>query len=179
MTKYHSYSVSLSDGQKIALAKAIKTKQAITIRLTNSQLTGNDQMMLTETQIKRIKKSISKKSGMDLKISKTQISKSVKHGGALFSSLLNLGARLIPKIAPIATKIGTKVLPGLSSGILSSLGNFSMDKILGKGVQNRPSPYGGFYQIPFQNLPQLSNALNLLTKTQQKEYMKAIKMVRV
>ena len=53
---------------------------------------------------------------MDLKISKTQVSKSVKHGGALFSTLLNLGTKLLPKIAPIASKI----LPGLSSGILSS-----------------------------------------------------------
>ena len=54
MTNYQSYSVSLSDAQKIALAKAIKTKQPITIRLSNSQLTGNDQMMLTKTQIKKI-----------------------------------------------------------------------------------------------------------------------------
>ena len=111
MTNYQSYSVSLSDGQKIALAKAIQTKQPITIRLSNSQLTGNDQMMLTKTQINKIKTSIAKKSGMDLKISKAQVTKSVKHGGALFSTLLNLGARLLPKIVPIASK----VLPGLSN----------------------------------------------------------------
>ena len=42
--------------QKDKLARALSNKSAITIRLTKSDLTGSDDMMLTKTQLKRIKK---------------------------------------------------------------------------------------------------------------------------
>ena len=40
MTTYHSHGVKLSIGQKDKLAKALKNNSAITIRLSNSELTG-------------------------------------------------------------------------------------------------------------------------------------------
>ena len=52
---YIKYGVNLSDGQKDKLARALSNKSAITIRLTKSDLTGSDDMMLTKTQLKRIK----------------------------------------------------------------------------------------------------------------------------
>ena len=53
---YIKYGVNLSDGQKDKLARALSNKSAITIRLTKSDLTGSDDMMLTKTQLKRIKR---------------------------------------------------------------------------------------------------------------------------
>ena len=52
---YIQYGVKLSSGQKYRLAKALSNKSAITIRLTKSDLTGSDQLMLTKTQLKNSK----------------------------------------------------------------------------------------------------------------------------
>jgi len=77
MTTYIEYHVNLSDGQKANLAKAIETSSEITLRLKNNQLKGNDELMLTKTQINKIKKAVQNNTGVDIKISKTQIRKSV------------------------------------------------------------------------------------------------------
>ena len=122
MTTYIEYHVKLSDGQKAKLAKAINTTAEITLRLKNNQLRGNDELMLTKSQIKKIEKALQNNTGVDIKISKTQIRKSVKHGGGLFGSLVSLGARLLP----LAAK-------PLAKGVLSALGSLGMNKIFGKG----------------------------------------------
>ena len=56
MAIYREYHVNLSDGQKTNLARAIKTGSEITIRLKNNQLSGRDELMLTKTQVNKIKK---------------------------------------------------------------------------------------------------------------------------
>ena len=56
MTKYFEYHVKLTDGQKANLAKAIKTGSELTLRLKNNQLSGGDELMLTKTQVNKIKK---------------------------------------------------------------------------------------------------------------------------
>ena len=83
MTPHLEYHVNLSDGQKANLAKAIKTGSELTLRLKNNQLRGNDELTLTKTQVNKIQKAITSKTGADIKISKTQIRKSVKQGGSL------------------------------------------------------------------------------------------------
>ena len=61
MTTYHPYKVNLSEGQKDKLEKAIRSRNPISLRLKNSQLSGNDQakttLMLTANQIKKNSKS--------------------------------------------------------------------------------------------------------------------------
>ena len=90
MTTYLEYHVNLSDGQNASLAKAMETGSELTLRLKNNQLRGNDELMLTKTQVNKIQKAVAGKTGADIKISKTQIRKSVKQGGSLFSSLAML-----------------------------------------------------------------------------------------
>ena len=90
MTTYHSYGVSLSQGQRDKLAKAYRTNSAITIRLTVDELSGNDQLMLTKRQINKLMKAGRQGKGSDIKISKSQIRKAVVHGGSLWSSLFSL-----------------------------------------------------------------------------------------
>ena len=58
MANYLEYGVNLSDGQKTNLAKAIKTNSELTLRLKNNQLSGKDELMLTKTQVNKIKKAI-------------------------------------------------------------------------------------------------------------------------
>ena len=56
MTTYHPFKVNLSKGQKEILARAFKTSSPLTLRLKNSQLTGNHKLMLTSQQMNKINK---------------------------------------------------------------------------------------------------------------------------
>lgn len=157
-TRYIAYGVSLSDNQRMKLAKAFKEKSPITLRISHNELTGSDEMMLTQTQIKKIHKAVSAGKGVDLKISKTQITKVAQKGGSLFSSLLNIGTKLLPK----AMNLATKILPHLATGALSSVGNFATDKILGAGQS------GGMI-IPHSKIPQLLPFGNRLSEKQKRD----------
>ena len=169
MTTYIAYGVTLSDNQRKKLAKAFKEKSPITLRLSHSELTGSDEMMLTKTQIKKIQKARSTGKGVDLKISKTQIAKIAKKGGTLFSSLLNVGTKLLPQ----AMNIATKILPALATGALSSVGNFATDKILGAGMRSRPPSSGGMI-IPHSKIPELLPFGTKLTEKQKRDLAAAL-----
>ena len=151
MTTYIEYGVKLTDGQKSKLASAILNKSPLTLRLKHSHLRGSDELMLTQRQISKIKKSIANGTGSDIKISKTQIRSSVKHGGNLFSSLASLGA----KVLPYAIKGVSKVVPALATGAASALGEIGLNKIFGKGIT-----------IPPQFIPMLPAIRGELTKSQ-------------
>ena len=145
MTTYTQYGVKLSDGQKSRLLKAIQNKSPLTLRLKHSHLKGPDELMLTQRQIGKIKKSLANGTGSDLKISKTQITRSVKHGGNLFSSLARLGAKLLP----LAIKGVSKVAPALATGAANALGEIGLKKLFGRGI---PIPKRFFpFLSPFAN----------------------------
>ena len=84
MTKYFEYGVNLSVGQKENLAKAIQTNSELTLRLKNNQLSGSDELMLTKTQLNKIQKAATNRTGVDLKISKIPNKKSCKAGRESF-----------------------------------------------------------------------------------------------
>ena len=151
MTTYIEYDVKLTDGQKSKLASAIINKSPLTLRLKHSHLRGSDELMLTKRQIDKIKKSIANGTGSDIKISKTQIRKSVKHGGNLFSSLASLGA----KVLPYAIKGISKAVPALATGAATALGELGINKIFGKGIT-----------IPKKFFPMLPAIRGELTKSQ-------------
>ena len=156
---YVKYGVKLSTDQKKKLAKALSNKSSITLRLTKSDLTGNDMLMLTATQLKRIKKAMTNKTGVDLKISKTQIRSVVHKGGSLWSSLLNLGMKALP--------YASKAVPALATGAIQALGSLGVDKIFGRGQS------GGFL-IPQDKINQLIQYKDLLTKKQKEQIASAI-----
>ena len=163
MTTYLEYGVTLTDGQKSKLMSAIKNKSPLTLRLKHSHLRGSDEMMLTRRQITKIKKSLANGIGSDIKISKTQIRRSVKHGGNLFTSLASLGARFLP----YAIKGISKVAPALATGAASALGDIGIKKLFGKGV---PS-----VTIPKRFLPMLPPFAREFTKAQINQINKAYK----
>ena len=86
--------------------------------------------MLTRRQITKIEKSLANGTGSDIKISKTQIRRPVKHGGNLFSGLASLGAKLLP----YAMRGVSKVAPALATGTASALGEIGLKKLFGKGI---------------------------------------------
>ena len=151
MTTYIEYGVKLTDGQKSKLASAIRNKSPLNLRLKHSHLRGSDELMLTSRQINKIKKSIRNGTGSDIKIGKTQIRKSVKHGGNLFSSLASIGA----KVLPYAIKGISKAVPALATGAATALGEIGLNKIFGKGIT-----------IPKKFFPMLPAIRGELTKSQ-------------
>ena len=157
MTTYLEYHVNLSD------AKAMKIGSELTLRLKNNQLRGNDKFMLTKTQVNKMQKAVKNKTGADIKISKTQIRKSVKQGGNLFSSLALLGAKTLPYV----TKAASQMVPALATGAVLVLGSLGIDKIFGKRMK------GGFL-IPQNKIDQLIKYKDWLTKKQKEQILSAV-----
>ena len=166
MTTYIEYGVTLTDGQKSKLASAIINQSPLTLRLKHSHLRGSDELMLTKRQIDKIKKSLANGTGSDIKISKTQIRKSVKHGGSLFSSLASLGA----KVLPYAIKGISKAVPALATGAATALGEIGLNKIFGSG--GTPLLKNGI-TIPPEFFPMLPNIVREFTKSQINQINKA------
>ena len=74
MTTYYPHKISLSDGQKVSLARAFGPGEAVSLRFKNEALAGgSDTLHLTARQIKKIQRAIKNKTGVDIDMSKTQI----------------------------------------------------------------------------------------------------------
>ena len=132
----------------------------MTLRVKHLDLAGNDELMLTKSQLNQIQKSLKDGTGVDIKISKTQIRKIAKHGGNLFTSLASLGASVLP----YAVKGLSKAAPALATGAISALGSMGIDKIFGKGIN-----------IPKKYFPMLPYIVNELTQSQIDQINKTMK----
>ena len=121
-TTYHPYKIALTDGQKKKLQKAYVSKTAVTLRVKPGQIGHGDELLLTATQISRLKKTSAAGKGMEIKLSQTQIQNTAQRGGSLFSAMLGLARPLIkPALRALASA-------GLSFGAEKVL-----KKIFGKG----------------------------------------------
>ena len=70
-TIYHPYRVNLTAAQAESVAKAMKHKTTITLRLTYNNLMRDDEIVnLTQSQINKLEKAKNKGVGADIKISK-------------------------------------------------------------------------------------------------------------
>ena len=130
MTTYIEYGVQITPNQKSKLMSAMINKSPLTLRLRHSQLRGSDELMLTQRQINKLEKSLATGKGSDIKISKTQIRRSLKHGGNLFTSLASLGAKLLP----FAIRGASQVAPAFATGAASALGEIGLKKLFRKGI---------------------------------------------
>ena len=88
MTHYTRDKVQISDGQKDKLKKVFESNsKSITIRLTFSDLHGEDGIALTNSQHDRLVKTYEEKKGMTIRMSKTQLGHNMKiEGGFLPTS---------------------------------------------------------------------------------------------
>ena len=121
-TDYLPFKIALTDGQKKKLQKAFAARSAVTLRVKPEQIGRGDELLLTGTQINRMKKAASERRGADLRMSKTQIVKTAQRGGSIFSSLFSLARPLIkPAVKALASA-------GLSFGAEKAL-----KKIFGNG----------------------------------------------
>ena len=167
MTTYHPYKVNLSKGQKDKLGRAFKANSALTLRLSAKQTSGNDELMLTANQIKRIQKAASQGKGVEIKISKTQIRKVMKQGGSLFSAIIPLARSLAPTLAKT---LGLSALAGLASEGASQV----VKKISGKGAKRPPGAMTGGFLIPQNKIQKLIDNKHLLTNKQKQDILTAL-----
>ena len=114
MTTYYPHKISLSDGQKVNLARAFGRGEAVTLRFKNEAITGgSDTLHLTTRQIKKIERAIKNKTGVDIDMSKTQIRR-VRN--AIKVDNANKKTQ-IKRVRKLANGAGMRVKPPTGSGM--------------------------------------------------------------
>ena len=83
----------------------------MTLRLSHNQLSGGDELLLTNTQKRKNEKSKIDGTGTDIKISTAQVRK--QSGGNLFSALLPLARTALPQVLKT---VGLSALTGAVAG---------------------------------------------------------------
>ena len=127
MTQYYEHRVSISEGQKDKIKKAIESKTGVSIKLANSDLIGNDLLALTKAQTQRLQKALEAGKGITIKMSKTQVMKNLQVEGGFLGMLAGLAARALPFLAK-------SILPALGIGALTGVANAGVSKALGNGL---------------------------------------------
>ena len=116
MTQYNRVNVKLSRSQLNKLKAAIKNETDVVIRLSSNMVgDSNDktnfrhELLLTDRQVSSIHKTFANNWSVDIKFSKTQISKMIQLGGflcKLLGPLLKTGLPLIKSvIKPLAKSV--------------------------------------------------------------------------
>ena len=90
MTQCNRVNVELSNSQLNKLKSAIKNQNDVVIRLfpnmigdSNDKTNLRHELLLTDRQVSSTRKAISNNSSVDIKFSKTQLSKIIQSGGFL------------------------------------------------------------------------------------------------
>ena len=85
-TTYHPFKIALTDGQKKKLQKAYVTKMPVGLKVKPDQIGRGDELLLTETQIKRLKKRSAAGKGMVINFSQTQLQNTAQRGDGVCSN---------------------------------------------------------------------------------------------
>ena len=88
MTQYNSLNVKLSNLQLNKLNSAIKNESKVALKSSSNMISNNEtnfphELLLTDRQVSNIRKSFANNSSIDIKLSKTQLSKVIQAGGFL------------------------------------------------------------------------------------------------
>jgi len=106
--------VTLTDTQKQSLKNAYTRKQPVTLRLNPHHMVGNDRIVLTKAQHNQFLKHKRMMSGIDIKMSKSQVK---KVGGSILSAIIPLLKSMLPKALPILGPLGLAAASGAISGV--------------------------------------------------------------
>ena len=144
MTQYNSLNVKLSNSQLSKLKSAIKNENDVVLRLSSNMVgSSNDntnfphELLLTNRQVANIRKAFPKNTSIDIKLSKTQLSKMIQSErflGRLLGPLLKTGLRLMKSvIKPLAKSV---LIPLGLTAAASAADAGIHKKILGSGHNN-------------------------------------------
>ena len=114
MTQYNSLNKNLSNSQLNKLKSAIENESELVLRLSTNMIgDSNDEsnfphkLLLTNRQVLKIRKAFANKTLVDIKFSKTQLSKMVQLGGflgMLLGPLLKTGLSIIKSVIKALAK---------------------------------------------------------------------------
>ena len=141
MTQYNRVNVKLSTSQLNKLKSAIKNENDIVIRLSLNMIgDSNDkgnfphELLLTNRQVSSIRKAFANNSSVDIKFSKTQLSKMIQSGGFLGKLLAPLFKTGLPLIKNVITPLAKSVLIPLGLTAAASAADAGIHKtMLGSG----------------------------------------------
>ena len=116
MTQYNSLNVKLSNSQLNKLKSSIKNETDVVLRISSNMVgDSNDntnfhhELLLTNRQVANIRKAFAKNASIDIKLSKTQLSKMMQSGGFLG----NLSGKLAGPLMKVAVSLAKNVLAPL------------------------------------------------------------------
>ena len=141
MTQYNRVNVKLSNSQLNKLKSAIKNENDVVIRLfpnmigdSNDKTNFPHELLVTDRQVSTIRKAFSNKSSVNIKFSKTQLSKMIQSGGFLGKLLGPLLKTGLPLIKNVITPLAKSVLIPLGLTAAASAADAEIHKkILGSG----------------------------------------------
>ena len=114
MTQYNSINVKLSNLQLNKFKSAIKNETAVVLRLSSNMIGDNEnkfphKLLLTNAQVSNLRQAFTNNSSANIKLSKTQLSKTIQSRrflGRLLGLLLKTGLALISNvIQPLAKRV--------------------------------------------------------------------------
>ena len=141
MTQYNSSNVKLSNSQLNKLKSSIKNETNVVLRiLSNMVSNSNDntsfphELLLTKRQVANIRKAFANHSSIDIKLSKTQLSKMIQSGGFLGKLLGPLLKTGLPLMKSVIKPLAKSVLIPLGLTAAASAADAGIHKkILGSG----------------------------------------------
>ena len=118
MAEYKRVSIELSNQQIKKLKEAVKSNSRTTLRRDNKNFNKADllkELYLKQSQINKLRGKVENNMSTDIKLSKAQIKKLLKEGGALGSMF----TRFLPKLIEPAIPLGKNILAplGLSAAM--------------------------------------------------------------
>ena len=112
MTQYNSSNVKLSNSQVNKLKSSIKNKTDVVLRISSDMVSNSNdntnfphELLLTNRQVANIRKAFTNRSSIDIKLSKTQLSKMIQSGGFLGKLLGKLAGPLMKVAMPLAKNV--------------------------------------------------------------------------
>ena len=138
MTQYNSLNVKLSNSQLSKLKSSIKNETDVVLRISSNMVgDSNDntnfphELLLTNRQVANIRIAFAKNTSIEIKLSKTQLSKMIQSGGFLGNLLGKLAGPLMKVAIPLAKNVLAPL--GLSAA-MSSIDGSIKKKMLGSGT---------------------------------------------
>ena len=147
MTQYNSLNVKLSNSQLNKLKSSIKNETDVVLRISSNMVSNSNdntnfphELLLTNRQVANTRKAFANHSSIDIKLSKTQLSKMIQSGvflGKLLGPLLKTGLPLMKSvIKPLAKSVLIPLGLTAAASAASAADAGIHKKILGSGYNN-------------------------------------------
>ena len=112
MTQYNSLNVKLPNSQLNKLKSSIKNENYVVLKISSNMVSNSNdntnfphELLLTNRQVANIRKAFANHSSIDIKLSKTQLSKMTQSGGFLGNLLGKLAGPLKKVAIPLAKNV--------------------------------------------------------------------------